>query len=266
MTKSTIEARQSEQGFTLVELAIVMIIIGLLIGGILKGQQLIENARVSSTVSQIKAIESGISGFRDKYGGLPGDLVGAAARIPNCDGTNICGTAITVGTPGDALIANTGPAFDPGLAVGAAGVEAAQAFVQMGAAGFLGGVIATATANGIDQTNPSLPVGGAWRIGTSQGTATGMILTTGLSAGVYVASSSSLAVMAASNANANMKPTQAANIDRKIDDGQPNTGDVRASGASAGTGAGNCTSAGTAAGLYNEALASIECSIFAKVQ
>ena len=40
MTQSTLQSRQSERGFTLVELAIVMIIIGLLIGGILKGQEL----------------------------------------------------------------------------------------------------------------------------------------------------------------------------------------------------------------------------------
>ena len=49
----------SQAGFTLVELAIVMIIIGLLIAGVLKGQELIANARVTSTVAQIKAIRCG---------------------------------------------------------------------------------------------------------------------------------------------------------------------------------------------------------------
>ncbi len=47
----------NQSGFTLVELAIVMIIIGLLIGGILKGQELVSNARVTSTVAQIKGID-----------------------------------------------------------------------------------------------------------------------------------------------------------------------------------------------------------------
>jgi prepilin-type N-terminal cleavage/methylation domain-containing protein len=55
----------SQAGFTLVELAIVMIIIGLLIAGVLKGQELIANARVTSTVAQVKAIDAAISTFKD---------------------------------------------------------------------------------------------------------------------------------------------------------------------------------------------------------
>ncbi len=95
MTQSTLQSRQSERGFTLVELAIVMIIIGLLIGGILKGQELINNARVSSTAAQAKAIESGISTFRDKYAGLPGDLANPLVRLPVVAG----GTAAAGGFP-----------------------------------------------------------------------------------------------------------------------------------------------------------------------
>ena len=68
----------SQAGFTLVELAIVMIIIGLLIAGVLKGQELIANARVTSTVAQIKAIDAATSTFKDTYQALPGIL-----RTPN---------------------------------------------------------------------------------------------------------------------------------------------------------------------------------------
>ena len=74
----------SQAGFTLVELAIVMIIIGLLIAGVLKGQELIGNARVTSTVAQIKAIDAATSTFKDTYAALPGDMTTPATRLPNC--------------------------------------------------------------------------------------------------------------------------------------------------------------------------------------
>ncbi|MFA7275801.1 MAG: prepilin-type N-terminal cleavage/methylation domain-containing protein [Pseudobdellovibrionaceae bacterium] len=265
MTQSNLQSRQTEKGFTLVELAIVMIIIGLLIGGILKGQELINNARVSSTASQIKAIESGISGFRDKYAGYPGDLTLASTKIPNCT-AGFCGTAIAVGTPGNGVIENTGAVQNPGLAVGGNTVEAAQAFVQLAAAGFVGGVNPSATAVAVAGTNPSLPIGGAWVMGSSAGTATGMILTTGLPNGVYVALSPLLtAAVPTADASGTINPSAAANIDRKVDDGQPNTGIVRATGTGGNT-TSNCASTNTAAGVYNEALGTTPCGIYAKVQ
>ena len=63
---------RAQAGFTLVELAIVMIIIGLLIAGVLKGQALINNARVTSTVAQTKAIEAATTTFKDTYAALAG--------------------------------------------------------------------------------------------------------------------------------------------------------------------------------------------------
>ncbi|HMD55271.1 MAG TPA: prepilin-type N-terminal cleavage/methylation domain-containing protein, partial [Phycisphaerae bacterium] len=78
---------RAQAGFTLVELAIVMIIIGLLIAGVLKGQALIANAQVTSTVAQVKAIEAATTTFKDTYNALPGDLGPAgvpALRLPNC--------------------------------------------------------------------------------------------------------------------------------------------------------------------------------------
>lgn len=74
-----------KKGFTLVELAIVMTIIGLLIGGILKGQELLENARVTSTIAQIKSYDAAVTAFRDIYDSWPGDLLNAANRIPGCN-------------------------------------------------------------------------------------------------------------------------------------------------------------------------------------
>ena len=70
-----------EKGFTLVELAIVLVIIGILIGGILKGQELIKNASISATAAQLKAFESAYTTFLDLYGGKPGDLASATTLL-----------------------------------------------------------------------------------------------------------------------------------------------------------------------------------------
>ena len=77
-------APPSIKGFTLVEISIVMIIIGLLISGIFGGMKLIDNANVQKTVQDIKAIESATLTFRDTYRALPGDIRTPSTRIPNC--------------------------------------------------------------------------------------------------------------------------------------------------------------------------------------
>ena len=71
-------------GFTLVELAIVMTIIGLLIGGVLKGQELLFNARMTSTMAKGKSYGSAAITFRDIYKALPGDIISPANVIQNC--------------------------------------------------------------------------------------------------------------------------------------------------------------------------------------
>jgi prepilin-type N-terminal cleavage/methylation domain-containing protein len=76
--------RKNQDGFTLVEISIVMIIIGLLIGGTFGGMKLIENMQVNKTVQDLKAIESAALTFRDTYGRLPGDMPNTAARLPSC--------------------------------------------------------------------------------------------------------------------------------------------------------------------------------------
>lgn len=264
MTQSTNQARRTEGGFTLVELAIVMIIIGLLIGGILKGQELITNARVSSTVAQVKAVESGISGFQDKYAALPGDIRSVSTRLPNATAGLIATDPAAAYTAGDGVISNTGPASNPGLAV-VGTTESGLAFLHLAAAGMVGGVNPSAAAVGAGASNPTTPLGGAWTIGTTTGAAaTGVILPAGLISGVYMETTPVLTAAVPTGDAQVMTPSNAATIDRKLDDGMPNTGSVRAVGA--GGAATNCASTATDVGVYQEALGGTVCGVIARVR
>lgn len=75
-------AMRREQGFTLVEIAIVLVIIGLLIGGVLKGQEMITNAKVSKVENDYKGITAAILAYQDRYGVMPGDDPAASTRFP----------------------------------------------------------------------------------------------------------------------------------------------------------------------------------------
>jgi prepilin-type N-terminal cleavage/methylation domain-containing protein len=72
---------RTQQGFTLIEIAIVLVIIGLLLGGVLKGQELITGARVRNLISQQDGIKAAFFGFQDRYRALPGDYAAASANI-----------------------------------------------------------------------------------------------------------------------------------------------------------------------------------------
>src|SRR5512143_3443451 len=65
--------KQKQSGFTLIEIAIVLVIIGLLLGGVLKGQELINSAKVKNLASDFKNVPIFIYGYQDKYKYLPGD-------------------------------------------------------------------------------------------------------------------------------------------------------------------------------------------------
>jgi prepilin-type N-terminal cleavage/methylation domain-containing protein len=74
---------RKQTGFTLIEIAIVLVIIGLLLGGVLKGQELIQSARVRNLISQQDGIKAAYFGFLDRFRALPGDYSQATTNIAN---------------------------------------------------------------------------------------------------------------------------------------------------------------------------------------
>ncbi|HKA44625.1 MAG TPA: prepilin-type N-terminal cleavage/methylation domain-containing protein [Burkholderiales bacterium] len=77
---------RKQSGFTLIEIAIVLVIIGLLLGGVLKGQELITSARVRNIITQQDGIKAAYFGFLDRFRSLPGDYALASTNI-NCTPT-----------------------------------------------------------------------------------------------------------------------------------------------------------------------------------
>ena len=70
-----------QTGFTLIELAIVLVIIGLLLGGVLRGQELINSAKVKNMARDFQNIQVYVYGYQDKYKALPGDDLAAVAHL-----------------------------------------------------------------------------------------------------------------------------------------------------------------------------------------
>ena len=72
---------KKQSGFTLIELAIVLVIIGLLLGGVLKGQELINSAKVKNMANDFKNIQIQIYSYQDKFRALPGDDKAATVNV-----------------------------------------------------------------------------------------------------------------------------------------------------------------------------------------
>jgi prepilin-type N-terminal cleavage/methylation domain-containing protein len=137
MSESAFNRKKStEAGFTLVEIAIVLVIIGLLLGGILKGQEMITQAKIKNVINDFNGITVAITSYQDRYRALPGDDKNAAARWTiqapaNGDGDGVIAglynandTSGTGGAPAAAAESNLFwqhlriAGFVPGLTVG----------------------------------------------------------------------------------------------------------------------------------------------------
>jgi prepilin-type N-terminal cleavage/methylation domain-containing protein len=112
-----------QRGFTLVEIAIVLVIIGLLLGGILKGQEMITQAKIKNVVADFSGISAAYYGYQDRYRAIPGD-----------DGT--ADTRWSGATKGDANGIVTGT-YNAGCA--SAVVESCQWWDHLRRAGFVAG-------------------------------------------------------------------------------------------------------------------------------
>jgi prepilin-type N-terminal cleavage/methylation domain-containing protein len=138
--------RKHQQGFTLIEIAIVLVIIGLLLGGVLKGQELVYNQKVKSTYDAYRQYTAAMYGYQDRYKAIPGDdaNVGTRGFAP------VGGVAIVPGT-GDGIINGGGASTCAAVAGAAPGVgiapgsEACQANYHLRLSGFLAGTGTVAT-------------------------------------------------------------------------------------------------------------------------
>jgi prepilin-type N-terminal cleavage/methylation domain-containing protein len=97
---------RTTRGFTLVEVAIVLVVIGLLMGSILKGQELLTSARVRELIAQQDGVKAAFFGFQERYGSLPGDYAQATSYINNTtQNGNGNGRIEEGGTPNESIVA-----------------------------------------------------------------------------------------------------------------------------------------------------------------
>jgi prepilin-type N-terminal cleavage/methylation domain-containing protein len=230
-----------KNGFTLVELAIVLVIVGLLAGGVIVGQAMIRSAELQSAVSEINQYKDAVVRFQDKYAELPGDMSDATSywgelASSNCENANVTATGDgndTCNGDGDGLI-------DGDIS----GQEWYHAWVHMRNAGLIEGRFTGTRSGGAAVPGTNIPAsvldgGGYALLGDSTPNS-------------WLGEYEPYMVMGAQTANDTpsggiLKPEEAWNIDTKLDDGVPSLGKVRAFRVSA------CSSVGSSTADHNGA-------------
>ena len=192
--------KRAQQGFTLVEIAIVLVIVGLLLGGILKGQEMITQAKVKNAITDFSGVSAAYFGYQDRYRATPGDDSGATRW----------GAASATLQPGDAnrVLAGTYNADCAGAASATVAGESCNWWDHLRRSGFIAG-------SGYNQ--PSNAFNGLIGVQTGDGAATpaaALANATGGWTNIILCSS-------------NLPDKVAIALDTQMDDGIPQTGAVR---------------------------------------
>src|SRR5712671_2053290 len=194
MSISIIYNQRKQAGFTLVEIAIVLVIIGLLLGGILKGQEMITQARIKNVVNDFNGITVAVTSYQDRYRFLPGDDPNANTRWTTQAPANGGGNGAIAGK------------YNATVAAAPTGAEESNLFWQhLRIAGFVAGTT-TGAASG---TQPPNAAGGI--IGVQNADATVGLGFTGLTI-----------------CSSNLPDKIAGAVDTQMDDGNSATGQMRA--------------------------------------
>jgi prepilin-type N-terminal cleavage/methylation domain-containing protein len=190
--------KRFQEGFTLVEIAIVLVIIGLLLGGILKGQEMIVQARVKNAIADFSGISVAYHGYLDRYRAIPGDDKGAGRW--------------SGATPGNGDGVLTGKYNDPSAA---SEPESRLWWSHLRYAGFIAGAGSSA-----DQPSNAF----AGRIGVQTGDAGTPTIKPVMDTPAPTVTGFSTLLLC----SANIPDKVAIAIDTQMDDGMHNTGSVRA--------------------------------------
>ncbi|MGE4351676.1 MAG: prepilin-type N-terminal cleavage/methylation domain-containing protein [Bdellovibrionales bacterium] len=186
---------KTQHGFTLVELSIVLVIIGLIIGGVLTGQQIIQNARINNAINGIQAYQAQFQTYSQNYGALPGDDPSALTRFPSLAQISNVSNGNNDGNVG------TTSSFDTSATTGTA-TESLSVWAHLRAAG----LVKNQVTNGTTAIQPPNPFGGIY------GFQTGAF-------GVFTTTTLCLNKIAGGSAQA---------IDSRLDDGTSDDGNVQA--------------------------------------